>query len=72
MNDSLLVFLVLSATVAVVILLLRPVNPTRDRVMRYLALRRVQRAARLIEHDHQAAKRAMNDAAGQSWRNLVE
>lgn len=25
-----------------------------------------------IDADHQAARRAMNDAAGQSWRNLAE
>lgn len=25
-----------------------------------------------IDAEHQAARRAMNDAAGQSWRNLAE
>lgn len=27
---------------------------------------------RAIDLDHQAARRAMNEAAGQSWRNLVD
>lgn len=30
------------------------------------------RAEADIDAEHQAARRAMNDAAGQSWRNLAE
>ncbi|WP_148286978.1 hypothetical protein [Curtobacterium sp. B18] len=29
-------------------------------------------AQRAVDRDHQAARRAMNDAAGQSWRNLAD
>jgi len=35
-------------------------------------LREATRVSDAIDDDHQAAKRAMNDAAGQSWRNLAE
>lgn len=31
-----------------------------------------RRKAERIEHDYQETRRAMNDAAGQSWRNLVD
>jgi hypothetical protein len=36
------------------------------------ARREQARAEADIDADHQAARRAMNDAAGQSWRNLAE
>ncbi len=36
-------------------------------------LRKRQRRAELsIDNEAESAKRAMNDAAGQSWRNLVD
>lgn len=34
--------------------------------------RRQFKAQRSVDRDHQAARRAMNDAAGQSWRNLTD
>jgi hypothetical protein len=30
------------------------------------------RAFRALNREHRRARRAMNDAAGQSWRNLIE
>lgn len=34
--------------------------------------RRVLSPIEQVEADYQAARRAMNDAAGQSWRNLID
>lgn len=34
--------------------------------------RRAEAPFRRLEADYQATRRAMNDAAGQSWRNLID
>ena len=34
--------------------------------------RRAEAPFRLLDADYQAARRAMSDAAGQSWRNIID
>lgn len=63
----------------VLILLAAAVGAVGYEVLRTRRQRRVEHlqrqlrsAERRVAREHQAARRAMNEAAGQSWRNLVE
>ncbi len=45
---------------------------SRERAREANLREQVVRADAHVTRDHQAARRAMNDAAGQSWRNQFE
>ncbi len=66
---GLLIFLAILALLGVALLGLCYLvcDDSQERVRREQA-----RAEADIDAEHQAARRAMNDAAGQSWRNLAE
>lgn len=57
---------------AVSVLLLLAALGALLHALRKRAYRRSFHAEDLVEADYQTARRAMNDAAGQSWRNLID
>ncbi|GAA1760245.1 hypothetical protein [Nostocoides vanveenii] len=68
-----IVALLVLLVIGVVVSLLASTSPAHRDQRRAKHLRsQVRQTDAAIGRDHQRAKRAMNDAAGQSWRNRFE
>ncbi len=72
MNAIFEVILVIAAVLVSIAAFLCWLDALIRRDSRNRIYREAVRAGDAINSDHQAAKRAMNDAAGQSWRNLAD